>query len=225
MAEAPLRFAAQVPGRSPGPVDSGRAERERRAIIRAAHRLIGQEERATTPLEDILRGAGVNRRTFYRHFPSKDALVLTMQREAADGVRDSLRAAVGRAGDARAAAVAWIEELLGIGWDERASRDGRTFMTPEVGLVVGIADALEDIYAEHRGILAEVLADGRTDGSLPAAEPEWDALAIHAVVVRYLEMRARGRLDRPYTAVLDDVVRRFLPAAPPAAAGDGTRPG
>ncbi|WP_256789536.1 TetR/AcrR family transcriptional regulator [Frankia sp. AvcI1] len=213
MAEAVLRLAAD---------DPDRAERERRAIIRAAHRLIGREGRAATPLEDILRGAGVNRRTFYRHFPSKDALVLTMQREAAAGVRDSLRAVVREAGDARAAAVAWIEELLAIGWDERASRDGRTFMTPEVGLVVGIADALEDIYAEHRGILAEVLAAGRTDGSLPAAQPEWDALAIHAVVVRYLEMRARGRLDRPYAAVVDDVVRRFLPPSPEAAGLTGT---
>ncbi|WP_242417913.1 TetR/AcrR family transcriptional regulator, partial [Frankia sp. CpI1-P] len=92
VAETSLRLAAD---------DPDRAERERRAIIRAAHRLIGREGRATTPLEDILRGAGVNRRTFYRHFPSKDALILTMQREAAAGVRDSLRAVVRQAGDAR----------------------------------------------------------------------------------------------------------------------------
>src|ERR1700689_752214 len=41
-----------------------RAERERRAIIRAAHRLLGHSASGMTPIEDILRAAGVNRRTF-----------------------------------------------------------------------------------------------------------------------------------------------------------------
>jgi AcrR family transcriptional regulator len=84
-----------------------RAERERTAIIRAAHRLIGRGAGAT-PIEDILRGAGVNRRTFYRHFPSKDALVLAMQHEAGELVREALRSATGRAADGRAAVAAWI---------------------------------------------------------------------------------------------------------------------
>src|ERR1700749_344408 len=76
-----------------------RAERERTAIIRAAHRLIGHSAGGTTPIEDILRGAGVNRRTFYRHFPSKDALVLAMQHEAGELVHEALRSATGRAAD------------------------------------------------------------------------------------------------------------------------------
>src|ERR1700749_2546099 len=67
-----------------------RAARERAAIIRAAHRLIGGGRGGTTPIEDILRGAGVNRRTFYSHFPSKDALVLAMQHEAGELVRGGL---------------------------------------------------------------------------------------------------------------------------------------
>jgi AcrR family transcriptional regulator len=79
-----------------------RAERERTAIIRAAHRLIGQSAGGTTPIEDILRGAGVNRRTFYRHFPSKDALVLAMQHEAGGLVGEALQSATGQAARGRA---------------------------------------------------------------------------------------------------------------------------
>lgn len=188
-----------------------RGERERMAIIRAAHRLIGRG--GATPIEDILRAAKVNRRTFYRHFPSKDALVLAMQREAGDLIRDALRAAVDGAKDGRAGVIAWIDEFLTIGWDERRAREGRTFLAPEVGLVAGIADGLEEIYACHREILVDTLSRAHADGSLPDAAPDRDAFAIHAVVLRCLEMRVRGRLDRPYPAVRADIVGLFVPPA------------
>ncbi|MFJ8816405.1 TetR/AcrR family transcriptional regulator [Amycolatopsis thermoflava] len=197
-------------GRADGLRDRG--EQERAGIIRAAHRLIGRGGTGTA-IEDILRAAGVNRRTFYRHFPSKDALVLAMQREAGELVRDRLRAAAEGAADGRAAVIAWIEEFLAIGWHERRSREGRTFLAPEVGLVAGIADALEDLHACHREILAGAFRRAREDGTLPGAVPGRDAFAVHAVVLRCLEMRARARLDRPYAVVRDEIVQVFVPGA------------
>jgi AcrR family transcriptional regulator len=188
-----------------------RAARERAAIIRAAHRLIGSGTGGTTPIEDILRGAGVNRRTFYRHFPSKDALVLAMQHEAGELVREALWSATGRAADGRAAVLAWIEEYLAIGWDTRRLREGRTFLSPEAGLVAGVAAAMEDIHARHRAVLEAALRRALTDQTVPAAAPERDAFAIHAVMLRCLEMRARGRLDRTYLAARDEIVGLFLP--------------
>jgi AcrR family transcriptional regulator len=188
-----------------------RAERERTAIIRAAHRLIGRGTGGTTPIEDILRGARVNRRTFYGHFPSKDALLLAMQHEAGELVREALCSATGRAADGRAAVAAWIDEFLVIGWDTRRLREGRTFLAPEVGLVAGIATAMEDIHARHRAVLEAALRRALTDRTLPAAVPERDAFAIHAVALRCLEMRARGRLDLPYQAACDEITGVFLP--------------
>jgi AcrR family transcriptional regulator len=189
-----------------------RAERERTAIIRAAHRLIGGGTGGMTPIEDILRGARVNRRTFYRHFPSKDALLLAMQTEAGELVREALWSAAARAADGRAAALAWIEEFLSIGWDTRRLGEGRTFLAPEAGLVAGIADSMEDIHARHRAVLEAALRRALTDGTVPAAAPERDAFAIHAVVLRCLEMRARGRLNRSYQAARDEIAGLFLPA-------------
>jgi AcrR family transcriptional regulator len=203
--------ARQVGLAAPGTDDAEpRAERERTAIIRAAHRLIGHSTGAATPIEDILRGAGVNRRTFYRHFPSKDALLLAMQQEAGELVREALWSATGRAADGRAAVLAWIEEFLSIGWDTRRLREGRTFLAPEVGLVAGIATAMEDIHARHRAVLEAALRRARTDRTLPAAAPERDAFAIHAVALRCLEMRARERLNLSYQAARDEIVALFL---------------
>ena len=205
---------------APGTADAeSRAERERTAIIRAAHRLIGDGTGGTggtTSIEDILRGAGVNRRTFYRHFPSKDALVLAMQHEAGELVREALRSATGRAADGRASVTAWIEEYLAIGWDSHRLREGRTFLSPEVGLVAGIAAAMEDIHARHRSVLEAALRRARADQTLPAVTPERDAFAIHAVVLRCLEMRARGRLDLSYQAARDEITGVFLRSGNPA---------
>jgi AcrR family transcriptional regulator len=188
------------------------AKQERGSIIRAAHRLIGRDGTRSTSIQDILQLAGVNRRIFYRHFDSKDDLVLAMQAQASETVLRALRAATNAAADPAAAVVAWIEQYLGIGWDDHRSRDGRTFLSPEVGLTAGIAGALEDTYARHRQILADVLTRGQEDRSLPGARPESDAFAIHAVVLRHLEARIRGHLDLPYTRVRDDVVDLFLAA-------------
>jgi AcrR family transcriptional regulator len=197
---------------APGTVGAvSRAARERAAIIRAAHRLMGAGAGGVTPIEDILRAAGVNRRTFYTHFASKDALVLAMQHEAGELVREALWSATGRAADGRSAVVAWIEEFLSIGWDTRRLREGRTFLSPEVGLVAGVAAAMEDIHARHRAVLEAALRRALTDQTLPAVAPERDAFAIHAVALRCLEMRARGRLDRTYQTVRDEAVGLFLP--------------
>lgn len=104
-----------------------------------------------------------------------------------------------------------VEEFLAIGWDARRLREGRTFLAPEVGLVAGIATAMEDIHARHRAVLEAALRRGLTDRTLPAAAPERDAFAIHAVALRCLEMRARGRLDRSYRAARDEIIGLFLP--------------
>lgn len=216
------------------PDDSGgpppdRGARERAAIVKAAHRLIGAGSRPAS-IEDILRLAGVNRRIFYRHFASKDDLVLAMQAQAGESVLRRLRAVTAAAADPSSAVVAWIEEYLGIGWDERRARDGQTFLSSEAGLTADMAGALEETYTRHRRVLADVLDRGRRDGSLHCERPESVAFAIHAVVLRHLETRGRGHLDLPYTDVRDDIVGLFLTAltgthGPRDAGGRTTLPG
>jgi hypothetical protein len=63
----------------------------------------------------------------------------------------------------------------------------------------------------HRAVLETALRRALTDLTLPAAVPERDAFAIHAVVLRYLEMRARGRLALSYHEARDEITGLFLP--------------
>jgi AcrR family transcriptional regulator len=178
--------------------------------MRAAYRLIGHSASTPTSIENILKSARVNRRIFYRHFRSKDDLIIAMQEWAGDLILAGVRQATGAAENPAVAVAAWIEEYLSIGWDAARFRDALAFMSPEVTGAPGIAAALEATYARHREPLAEALAAGLADGTLPNARPELDAFAIHAIAVRHLEARIRGRIDTDFVEVREEVVGLVL---------------
>jgi AcrR family transcriptional regulator len=48
------------------------------AILATAERLLGQRPFAEVSIDDLARGAGISRPTFYFYFPSKDAVLLTL---------------------------------------------------------------------------------------------------------------------------------------------------
>ena len=52
-------------------------ERER-AILATAERLLEERSLSEISVEDLARGAGISRPTFYFYFPSKDAVLLTL---------------------------------------------------------------------------------------------------------------------------------------------------
>src|SRR6478609_10009072 len=73
---APLPASEATPRGRRTPRASG-DERER-AIRATAERLLEEQPLNEISVEDLARGAGISRPTFYFYFPSKDAVVLTL---------------------------------------------------------------------------------------------------------------------------------------------------
>ncbi len=48
------------------------------AILATAERLLGERDFADISIDDLARGAGISRPTFYFYFPSKNAVLLTL---------------------------------------------------------------------------------------------------------------------------------------------------
>ena len=69
------------------------------AILTTAERLLAEKPLAAISVDDLARGAGISRPTFYFYFPSKDAVLLTLL----DRVVNEADAAMRRAFDAPAA--------------------------------------------------------------------------------------------------------------------------
>src|SRR5919201_1528767 len=86
----------RVSARSPATrTPPGRARRERRmrgddrerAILETAERLLDERALHEVSVDDLARGAGISRPTFYFYFPSKEAVLLTLLARMVDEAR------------------------------------------------------------------------------------------------------------------------------------------
>src|SRR5215212_8486488 len=72
------------------------------AILATAERLLGERPLSAISVDDLARGAGISRPTFYFYFRSKDAVLLTLlDRVIAEADRASAEAFAARSGDRR----------------------------------------------------------------------------------------------------------------------------
>lgn len=74
---APHEAAQDAPNRGRRAARLSGDERQR-AILVAAERLLGEKDFADVTIEDLARGAGISRPTFYFYFASKQAVLLTL---------------------------------------------------------------------------------------------------------------------------------------------------
>jgi AcrR family transcriptional regulator len=112
----------------PSPAGRGRRaarasgdERER-AILETAERLLEERPLSEISVEDLAKGAGISRPTFYFYFPSKDAVVLTIIDRlvaAAAGSREEALQTLA-AGDPRAGLRQALADLYGAFRSRRA---------------------------------------------------------------------------------------------------------
>ncbi len=186
---------------------------ERESILRAAYRLIGRQRNSTTSVHEILAEAGLSTRSFYRHFASKDELILAMYRTDSERVAATLAVAVTRSTTPRAALEAWIDGNLAVVFDQRRSRHVATLTSPEVASAEGFAEAHREGMASQRESLVSLLTEGRQYGAFPKARPETDALAIQAVVGVFMQAQIEGLVEHDrheVRRIVLDVADRLL---------------
>jgi AcrR family transcriptional regulator len=87
------------------------AARNRVAIIEAAHELLAQNP--VVPLSDVARAAGVGIGTLYRHFPTRDDLVLAAYQHDIERLTATADEVLARHPSAKAAFIEWFETLAG----------------------------------------------------------------------------------------------------------------
>ncbi len=171
---------APIRGRSATGATDRAAERAR--IIEAAYRLLADSDGSSAPIMDVLAAAGLSTRAFYRHFDSKDALLLAMFRNDSDRVLAELRALADQAPTARDALHGWINAMLGLAADPRRRWRALVLNSDEVTRAKGFRAEKEHYEAEQDSALTDLLRRGLRDGSLPRAEPDTDAPLLRAVL-------------------------------------------
>lgn len=124
-----------------------------RAILETAERLLEDRPLSEISVDDLAKGAGISRPTFYFYFPSKDAVVLTiidrLVADAADSRQEAL--ATLAQGDPRAGLRKALEDLYGAFRSRRA--------------VALAAAELRTTNSEARGLWSQVMEGWVTDAT------------------------------------------------------------
>ncbi|PXY33179.1 TetR/AcrR family transcriptional regulator [Prauserella endophytica] len=154
---------------------------ERGRIMEAASHCLATGERRGVSVTDILAASGLSTRAFYRHFRSKDSLLLAMFRRDYERVLAELRDAAATACP-RQALANWVEGMLRVATEAREGRRVMLLGSPDLASARGFTAEAARAATAHQAALAEILRRGRDDGSFPLTDPEPDAKAIRAAL-------------------------------------------
>jgi AcrR family transcriptional regulator len=155
-----------------------RYEREFDRLVSAARAVIARTGTVEPTVGEILREAGLSTTSFYRHFPTKDDLLLTLVMEAAGNTRSYLRHRMATA-DATARIVAWITGMFDLLGTDEALRANRPFLLAHTRLLEAFPDEMGssvDLLVEP---LASAIAEARAQRSLPRGKAAHDAALVH----------------------------------------------
>jgi TetR/AcrR family transcriptional regulator, ethionamide resistance regulator len=145
---APTRKAAARGRRS---ARASGDERER-AILDTAERLLEERPLSAVSVEDLAKGAGISRSTFYFYFPSKDAVVLTLVEQT-----------VAESDSNREAAIAMMADDPRAGWRHGLRASFEAFGSRR-GVVLA-AGELRASNAEARALWSRAMEDWVADAS------------------------------------------------------------
>jgi AcrR family transcriptional regulator len=187
-------------------------EPERKQILNAALRVMRENGYAQAQVGDILAEAGLSTRAFYRHFESKDDLLLALYRENAEATARQLRERVAAAGSVTEQLGAWLDETLSLGYDRRRAGRAAVMASEAARRTLGYGEESRRADDALSAPLVEVLEAGKASGAFPRCVPAHDAATIHAIVWQ-LVARSIGGLPVMSEADAREHVRRFSFAA------------
>ena len=205
-----------------GPLPALDPETERGMILVAATRVLRRSGFHRATLDEVLTEASLSTRSFYRHFSSKDELLVALHRQEGAAVAASMRKRIAVAPTATDALEAWVDDLLAIAYEpRRAARAGllRSSISRDAA---GWDEAHRAVVGLMTAPLVELLQRGHEDGTFPTADPETDARAIFTLTFGMMN-DLRGRVDRSSRARTRSLVLRYAhpPLGVPAARPDG----
>jgi AcrR family transcriptional regulator len=189
---------------------------EVRMITEATKVLLRRNDYEDVSVGAILAEAGLSTRSFYRHYSSKDELLILLYRQNAEQAAARLVERVAAANTPRKGVEHWVDELLSFAYDPRKARRVAIFDSRSARRAVGYDVAQAAAHELLIEPLREVLDQGLLDGSLPEAVPDRDARSIYALVWDVMRWQ-KPALSRE--EAVDHVLRFALPGLTAVPAG------
>jgi AcrR family transcriptional regulator len=198
------------------------SEQERRVILDATLRVLERRGFDRANLDEVLSEASLSTRAFYRHYSSKDELLVALYRQESMKLGARLARVVEEAHTPVDALGAWVDEVLAIGYEPKRVARAGLFRSKGTRDAAGIAEAQHAAAQALSQALVAVLRAGHEKGVFPATDPEADARTIHAITLQLVDAATEARTPRTRAEAVGHVLRFVLPAlGAPSPSGNG----
>jgi AcrR family transcriptional regulator len=148
-------------------------------LVDAAFAVIAESESLDPPVRDIIAAAGSSTQVFYRHFRSKDELMLIVHDEGVRMLAAYLEHRMSRESDPLGRIREWIEGVLRQAEDPGSSRRTRPFAVGSSQLLSRFPEEQRQQEAVLVGMLETEIAAAAANGRCASPDPGRDALVIH----------------------------------------------
>lgn len=169
--------------------------REVASLIRAVHRLARNRTYREVTVAEILAETGLGTRAFYRHFDSKDELLVAAFVYETTLVVEQLSASMADEPSAAAQFDRWTDWYVSMLAEPRRLERFMVLQQEHDRLVRGHRDQMVRLDHERDAILVGILDRGLADGSFPLAQPTDDAPIIHSLITGLLRKAANEGED------------------------------
>jgi AcrR family transcriptional regulator len=188
-----------------------RARDDVQLLVASGRKLLHRDGAADMTIADVLTEAGLSTRAFYRHFASKQDLLLAIYDNEVERYRPRLQKRLDAATTAQGGLEAWVDELLAAGFEPRRGERTRAMFTWAIPLQQEFPAEFAAVREALTAPLEAVLAAGLADGSFPNADPHRHALFIRALTWELVEEHLSGG-DIERAAAREQVLGFCLPA-------------
>jgi AcrR family transcriptional regulator len=190
--DIPRRLPRGIHGLDPGVV----AASQRARLLEAVGRAVAEKGYAAATIDDIVRGAGVSKKTFYEHFRDKLDCFLAAYEAASDEL-------LGRLREAQSGPEGWLERTrAGIAaylrWLAAEPALARVFLIEVAAAGPVAAERRERIRDRYAEVLRDLQDDARAE--IPAL-PRLPAEVFHALVAAVDELVVRRIRESGATAL------------------------
>jgi AcrR family transcriptional regulator len=199
--DAPTRDARAAPTTAgPGRAIERALARKREKYAAEVDRLIAATFRAMQAndtidpkVSDILTGAGLSTTAFYRHFPTKDDLLLALLEHAGATTGSYLAHAVARETEPVVRIGAWVRAMFDLIRTDDLVAANRPVLLAHARLVERFPAEIARNTGTLVGPLADAIAAARGERGRPAADVTTDARLTHRLVYGLITDRAAER--------------------------------
>jgi AcrR family transcriptional regulator len=166
-------------------------EDEMERVVKATFEVMREQDSANPSVADILATAGLSTAAFYRHFPTKDDLLVLLLERAHQRTRQRLEEQLVDYPEPIDRIAAWVRALFDMVRNDEALSTNRPFLLAHSRLLERFPDEIENGFSALSSLLAAAVAEAT---GTQVADVTGDArLAMHHVFGIIVDLAALRR--------------------------------